>query len=716
MARWIIPKNAIRFVAILLLALPCVAVGQNSTQEPTLDDLIPQEATKTSETWATEGASDQLETGDNGQEPQAPFETLDIPDLGLDEFEAEAGEGIDEAPKNEDGELFAEVEELDLPPAPELRWTRINDELELAFPVSADAFPERDAFIARFKLLREAEEIGNGQDNVALRAARLRADRELLIRQLRAYGYYDARVSRSYEPAREPGEAEEEIPAARFAILPGQQYRFGVIDLGQIETAPDADELRNVFAIQHGDPLLADRIVDRRNALGIALGETGYPFARIDPPQLLIDHARSEGDLNLPVEPGGKYAFGGITSNRPEFLSARHLSRIARFKKGDVYQRSLETDLRQAVLATGLVSSVSINPQVVSEPTAGEPGEVRMDMEIEEGRLRTIAGAIGFGTEDGLKVEASWEHRNLIPPEGALKLRGILGTRDRLFGVGFKRNNFLGRDQILTIDAYASDIRTEAVEAKTIGLRGAFERFSNLIFQKPFSWQVGAEFLFSDERNRVIGGIPRLRQQYQVASLFGRANLDTTGSLLDPKRGFRASIFLAPEISRSFGNEVIYARGQADASVYLPATNRLTLAARARFATIQGAQTFEVAPSRRIYAGGGSSVRGYAYQAVGPRNDFGEPTGGRSLVEFSAEARIGTGLLDGAIQIVPFFDMGTVSLDPTPDFRFVNYGLGAGIRYDSGFAPIRLDVGVPLNRNPLFDSPVAVYISLGQAF
>ena len=60
--------------------------------------------------------------------------------------------------------------------------------------------------------------------------------------------------------------------------------------------------------------------------------------------------------------------------------------------------------------------------------------------------------------------------------------------------------------------------------------------------------------------------------------------------------------------------------------------------------------------------------------------------------------------------------MGTGSLDPTPDFRFVNYGLGAGIRYDSGFAPIRLDVGVPLNRNPLFDSPVAVYISLGQAF
>ena len=109
-------------------------------------------------------------------------------------------------------------------------------------------------------------------------------------------------------------------------------------------------------------------------------------------------------------------------------------------------------------------------------------------------------------------------------------------------------------------------------------------------------------------------------------------------------------------------------------------------------------------------------MRGYGYQAVGPRNDFGEPTGGASLVELSAEARVNTGFLDGALQVVPFFDLGTVSRQSTPDFRFVQYGAGVGIRYKTGFGPIRVDVGVPLNRNPLFDSPVAVYVSLGQAF
>ena len=108
-------------------------------------------------------------------------------------------------------------------------------------------------------------------------------------------------------------------------------------------------------------------------------------------------------------------------------------------------------------------------------------------------------------------------------------------------------------------------------------------------------------------------------------------------------------------------------------------------------------------------------MRGYGYQAIGPKNDFLEPTGGRSLVEASLEARIGTGLFDGALSVVPFVDAGSVSIDTIPDFRFIKFGAGLGGRYATGFGPIRLDVGIPLNPDP-DDSAVGVYISLGQAF
>ena len=48
----------------------------------------------------------------------------------------------------------------------------------------------------------------------------------------------------------------------------------------------------------------------------------------------------------------------------------------------------------------------------------------------------------------------------------------------------------------------------------------------------------------------------------------------------------------------------------------------------------------EIAPSRRFYAGGGGSVRGYGYQELGPEDVYDDPIGGRGLAEFALEARI----------------------------------------------------------------------------
>jgi translocation and assembly module TamA len=108
-------------------------------------------------------------------------------------------------------------------------------------------------------------------------------------------------------------------------------------------------------------------------------------------------------------------------------------------------------------------------------------------------------------------------------------------------------------------------------------------------------------------------------------------------------------------------------------------------------------------------------VRGYGFQGVGPRDVVGNPVGGASLVEFALEARVETPLLGGAVEVVPFLDAGSVGRDSTPDFADIRFGAGIGIRYKTTFGPIRVDVATPLNPTQ-FDSPVVVYVSLGQAF
>jgi translocation and assembly module TamA len=122
----------------------------------------------------------------------------------------------------------------------------------------------------------------------------------------------------------------------------------------------------------------------------------------------------------------------------------------------------------------------------------------------------------------------------------------------------------------------------------------------------------------------------------------------------------------------------------------------------------------DVAPSRRFYAGGGSSIRGYGYELVGPRNSWANPKGGRSLYEFSLEARVNTPLMADA-PIVPFIDAGGVETGTVPRMNDWRFGAGMGVRYKTGFGPIRMDIGTPLNPRA-GDGPIGVYVALGQAF
>jgi translocation and assembly module TamA len=728
------------------VAAPAPAAPPVTPPEPepvpdSLDELVPEAALADPEGWAAGGVANSSPV----VEPEdllaaTPDPVFDAAFAGLggegvadDELGALADLAIAEPePLAPDPELeaLASIAAPTMAALPELAETRIGSTLVLALPAAPDAFPEKDEFVGRFKDLSTLRALDDGEESAPQVAARARADQELLGDILRNYGYYSGEVVRQLSGGRRAGDANEaeaedaaqaasREPSVRFDILPGARYRFGRIDLGALPALPEPDASRLIaaFGIQPGDPLYADRIVERELELRVALGESGYPFAAVAEPELLIDHAREEGDLSLDVEPKGKYVFGEVVSGDPRFLSGRHLAEIARFERGDTFQQSLETDLRRAVIATGLVSSVTVTPRETRAPQDGRPGEVALDVEMERAPLRTIAGAIGYGTEDGFKVEGRWEHRNLFPPEGALRLRGILGTREVLGSVGVRRNNFLGRDQVLTVDLFASDITTQAVDSRGGGMRATFEKVSNILFQKPVSWQIGGELLYTDERNRnvrIAPGAVLPRRAYLIGGLFGSVTLDASDDLLDPSEGWRTTLFLAPEVSRQGGAQSFYLRAQADASYY-QSFGELTLAGRVRAATIQGAGIDAIAPSRRLYGGGGASVRGYGFQGVGPRDALGNPTGGASLVEFALEARIPTPLFDGAIEVVPFIDAGSVSRGSTPTFGDIRFGAGVGIRYKTTFGPIRVDVAAPLNPTA-FDSPVVVYVSLGQAF
>ena len=558
-----------------------------------------------------------------------------------------------------------------------------------------DADSVRKAFDAQSALVE-----GEGKPvNAAQIDRRARSDAELLAELLQAHGYYDAAV--------EPNISAE---AGRISVVleaaPGARYRFTSVELPGLEAAgSEAARLRAAFAVKPGDPVVAEKVIAAGLALQVELGARGFATAAVGEQDIVIDHQAQEARLVLPVTPGPVARFGAIrVSGSPPF-SADHVGRIARFKRGDRFDRADVDDLRRALVATGLIASAEVRLVPVDGGRT-----IDLAVQLEPAPMRTIAGELGYGTGEGVRAEASWQHRNFFNPEGALTVRGVVGTQEQLAAVTVRRNNFMRRDQVGFAQVSASHVNRSAFEARTFSLSGGIERQSNFIWQKKWTWSLGAELLASDERDTIASTGAARRRTFFIGALPMSLAYDGSDSLLDPTRGFRLGGRLSPELSLQ-GGAFGYGKAQIDASAYHPVGGRTVIAGRLRVGTIIGASRDTIAPSRRFYAGGGGSVRGYGYQRLGPRDADGNPIGGRSLAEFALEARVRF----GNFGVVPFLDGGTLSTGAKPDFGHWQLGAGIGARYYSSFGPIRIDVGTPLNPQP-GDSRIAVTVSLGQAF
>lgn len=545
---------------------------------------------------------------------------------------------------------------------------------------------------------------GDGKPaNAAQINRRAKDDAETLNVILRAAGYYDATIDTDVTPA-------GDRLAVKLTVTPGVRYALSEVRVTGLEpTGPGAPAFREEFGVKPSEPIDADTVVDGQVALREKLGREGFPFAKVADSEVVVDHATRTATLDLRVEPGTERRIGKIVvlGKKPPF-GAKHAQVIARFRPGDLYNQTLVDDLRRAVVATGLVSTVTLEPVPVGT------GIVDINATMESAPPRTISGELGYGTGEGFRLAASWQHRNLIRPEGAVTFRGVAGTREQSLGALLRMGNFRKRDVVLNARLLGKHEVLAAYDATSFEFGANLERQTNLIWQKKWTYSYGFELIASRERDFVARAGVAQSRTFFIGALPATLAYDSSDDLLNPSRGFRLSGRISPEAS--FQGKVFgYVRGQIDGSVYLPAGNRLVMAGRVRLGAIGGAAADTIAPSRLFYSGGGGSVRGFGYQEIGPRNALAQPDGGRSLAEFSLEARVRLPVFGGNFGVVPFLDAGNIYSSSLPKFTGLRLGAGLGFRYYSNFGPIRIDVGTPLARRPA-ENPVAVYVSLGQAF
>jgi translocation and assembly module TamA len=179
-------------------------------------------------------------------------------------------------------------------------------------------------------------------------------------------------------------------------------------------------------------------------------------------------------------------------------------------------------------------------------------------------------------------------------------------------------------------------------------------------------------------------------------------------NLIRPTQGFHYKLE-ARGTAQSFGSDVGFAQLLGFGDVLVPLAGRLSLKMRGQAgATSMNGNILDVPVTFRFFTGGDSSVRGYAYQSLGPKNAQGEVVGGKNLLVGSIELERAIGQNWGA---AVFYDTGNAF----DNFDSLNLAqsAGVGVRYYTPVGPVRLDLARQLG---VSDPSFRFHFTIGMQF
>lgn len=525
------------------------------------------------------------------------------------------------------------------------------------------------------------------------RRARQDVDRFQTI--LRAFSYYDADIDMTVEPG--------DTATVTMAVTTGPTYLLGAFvvstpDCGPASCAdvPNEDDL----GLTLGAPARSDSILAAERTTRTWYRQRGHPSPQADPLDVVVDHKLRGVFVSQSVAPGPAATLGDVSVTGAPRVDHEYVAKLATWSAGDTYDTRAIDDYRRRLEATGLFTSVTVTPVL---PPAD--GRVPVKVDLTEREARSIGAGVEFSTSEGPGVTAFWEHRNILGADEDLRVEGIANQIRQSLGAQFLKPAFLADNQDLIASTQLENKDSDAFESLSFTSQVGVERRPLETVRTGLSLLFEAAQITDNDgtRNSYLFGLP-------VALTW-----DTRDSPLDARSGHMIAGQVIP-FAGIQGTPIYFSHFETSAAKYIEILNdpSIVFAARGRLGSLIGADTDDIPATRRFYAGGGGSIRGYEFEQVGPLDSENNPLGGRSVVEVGAELRIA---LPWDLGFVPFVDAGNVYDAVYPEFdRPLQWAAGMGLRYYTPIGPLRLDVAVPINRRENIDDAFQFYVSLGQAF
>jgi outer membrane protein assembly factor BamA len=520
----------------------------------------------------------------------------------------------------------------------------------------------------------------------------------------------------------------------RYRIVEGPRATLAGVEIVGLPEEVPPDEVRDLIPLDDGDPFVYEVYQRAKPAVLKRVMDAGYAHARLEA-TVAADRVRDEAIIRLELHPGKRARFGvidlrGVDGDLADAARARLAA-----KQGAIYSSSALVDSQDALYDMGRFASVRVDAEpgdatvvpVTVSVTPAPPNEVRlgggvgMNPTAYEVRGRSSYRKAAWPwplTTSFLELRPAYVlMRDDDEPQPRVEATAAIERMD-LF------RPFLTAEAAVSFSYLAMEAYTSVGPRTRLGLRTP-------IIRRYLSAGVGWQYSLLDfsRIDEAVDDATRMELglddgAYRLGFYEQSVVLDLRDDPVEPRLGGYAEVRVE-EGTRAAGGELDYLRVTPEVRGFLP-LGPIVVAGRGRLGAIRG----DLPVTQRYFAGGATSQRGFAERHLAPTatRELDDGTtasaviGGGALLESGLEVRFplgtikklaigGVGFLDGADVVERYGDL---------DAGRLHWAAGGGLRVATPIGPLRLDLGVRLNRlGPTGPAPgdrFALHLSLGEAF
>ena len=508
-------------------------------------------------------------------------------------------------------------------------------------------------------------------------------------------------------------------------VTEGPQYKVADVKLAGQMLVPEA-ELRKLITIKSGDVFERDRLTETTKKIGDRLGNDGYAFANVNAvPEL--DKDKSTVAFTLFVDPGrrvyvNRVNVAGNTKTRDEVVR-----REVRQMEGAYYDAEKINRSRDRLNRLGFFNEVNIETPSVQ----GTTDQVDVNVSVTEKSTGNVMLGAGFSSSEGLVLSGSVSQSNVFGTGNRLSAQINSGSVNTVYALSFTNPYYTIDGVSLGYDLYRRDVdstQLDNVSDYKTSTYGAGVRFGLPINERDFI-SFGLTYEQTSLTTSATSGV-----QYDFVQTFGSDNdtfrldtswaRDTRNSYLFPTQGMMQR--LSAEIGTPLGS-LQYYKLSYQQQQFFPLGKRFTLMLNGEVGVgggLSDKSDNQLPFFKNFYAGGNSSVRGFANGALGPKDANNDALGGDKRIVGNAELFFPLpGLKDDqSLRMSTFIDAGATFGPRDVSGRYENFAFG-DMRYSAGLAvlwvsplgPLKFSLAQPLVKKD-GDKTEVFQFTLGNVF